>query len=201
MEVKVMLCYAREDEELLERLKAHLSTLKDRVDIWHDRNISAGADWQSEISSHLEEAQIILLLISPDFFNSEYCRGIEMAQALKLHKLEKARVIPVILRPVLWETTPLGNLQVLPKDGKPVTTWPNIDDAFYYIAKILYFLVKRDFRNTTQKSLQEWEWEAILKKTGFSKERYDYMNLRLDDDDWLRTHLHFLADEGYEEYY
>ena len=41
-----------------------------------------------------------------------------------------ARVIPVILRPCDWHTAPFGKLQALPKDGKPVTTWTNRDEAF-----------------------------------------------------------------------
>lgn len=84
-------------------------------------------EWEKEIQNHLNTAQIILLLISPDFIASEYCYGTEMKHALERHKRGEARVIPVILRPVsAWERVPpgdiqIGQLQALPKDAKPIT--------------------------------------------------------------------------------
>src|SRR5258708_31258554 len=105
MAVKIFLCYAREDELLLNKLRAHLAPLKRQglVDTWHDRNISAGSEWEHEINLHLNDAQIILLLISVDLMNSDYCYSIEMKRALERHRQGKARVIPVILRPAFWE--------------------------------------------------------------------------------------------------
>ena len=71
MPVKIFLCYAHEDEELLKKLKTHLSPLlrQGLIDIWHDRDIGAGTEWKQDITKHLNEAQIILLLISSDFMD------------------------------------------------------------------------------------------------------------------------------------
>jgi len=136
--VKLVCCYAHEDENLLDELKGHLSTLQRRalIDMWHDREINAGALWDQEIKNALNEAQIILLLISSDFINSDYCYGTEMQHALERHKRREARVIPVILRHVSgWEKIPLGDIQLgqiqaLPKDAKPVISWINRDEAW-----------------------------------------------------------------------
>src|SRR5205085_6292964 len=100
-----------EDETLLDQLKRHLRPLQRQglIDIWHDRDISAGAEWEQEISRHLNFAHIILLLVSPAFMDSDYCYSEEMQQALKRHKAEDAHVIPVILRPVHWQSTPVGS--------------------------------------------------------------------------------------------
>src|SRR5258708_36181350 len=102
MSIKVFFCYAREDEALLNRLKKHLRLLqrKELIDVWYDREISAGSDWEQEIKQHLNDAQIIFLLVSPDFMNADYCYSIEMQQALERHKRGESKVIPVILRPV-----------------------------------------------------------------------------------------------------
>ncbi len=133
MSVKIFFCYAHEDESLLLKLKIHLSPLQREglIWLWHDRDISAGEEWDKEIDKHLNTAQIILLLVSPDFMNSEYCFGIEMKRAIERHKNDEARVIPIILRPAAWEGV-LGNLQALPKDGRPVKSrhWHNMDEAF-----------------------------------------------------------------------
>ena len=58
-----------------------------------------------------------------------------MKRALERHKEGKGLVIPVILRPVMWKNAPFGSLQALPKDGKPVSTWPDFDSAFVDITE------------------------------------------------------------------
>ena len=102
---------------------------------WHDRRIVAGTEFEAEISVHLEQARIILLLVSPDFIASEYSWKNEMTRALERHRAGEARVIPIVLRPVDWHTTPFGKLQALPKDGKPVSIWPDPDEALLDVAR------------------------------------------------------------------
>ncbi len=127
MPVKIFFCYAHEDEQLLNKLKNHLFPLKRAglIDVWHDRDISAGTDWEQQIKSHLNQAQIILLLISPDFMASDYCYSIEMQRVLERHDLGEARVIPIILRHVYWQDV-LGKLRVfqqMPDQLKVGQTW------------------------------------------------------------------------------
>ena len=139
MPVKIFFCYAHEDEPLLNKLKTHLRPLQRTglVDVWHDRDISAGSEWEQEIKEQLNAAQIILLLISPDFMNSDYCYGVEMQRALERHDSEEACVIPIILRYVYWRGEPLGKLHALPTDGKPVKSqnWYDLDEAFFDITE------------------------------------------------------------------
>jgi hypothetical protein len=104
------------------------------VRTWHDRQIGAGDLWKQAIDRNLEEADIILLLISADFLASDYCFDIEMKIALERHAAGKALVVPVILRPVDWQATPFRMLQALPRNGRPVTTFENIDIAFEQVA-------------------------------------------------------------------
>jgi len=56
-----------------------------------------------------------------------------MYQALSRQKTEDIHVVPIVLRPVHWKNTPLGGLQVLPTDGKAVTTWRRRDEAYWNI--------------------------------------------------------------------
>ena len=128
--------YARADERLRDQLDKHLKLLQHEgfLRSWYDRNISAGKLWDKEIRTHLNAAHIILLLISADFLDSDYCDEVEVQEALRRHRAGEARVIPVILRPCDWESS-FGYLQALPKNGKPVTKWLNRDAAFTDIAK------------------------------------------------------------------
>jgi hypothetical protein len=142
--VKVFFCYAREDKDLLAELEKHLSPLKrlGQIISWHDRELQAGTEWEKEIDRQLRSANLILLLISPDFFSSDYCYSVEMKKALAMQKEGRAWVVPIILRPVDWKSTLLRNLQVLPADGTPVTLWPNQDQVLANVAQSIRRIVE-----------------------------------------------------------
>jgi hypothetical protein len=147
--LELIFIYSRYDEKLLSPLQKQLSPLKSRglISGWYDREIVAGTDWEFEIDMHLNLASIILLLVSSDFIASSYCSGRELKRALERHELGEARVIPIILRPVIWWYTPFGKLQALPKDAKPVTTWPNRDEAYFDIAIGIQKVLKEQKKN------------------------------------------------------
>src|SRR5450755_2576567 len=140
--VEIFCCYAHRDLELLNDLKAHLSPLQRSglVTLWYDGDIIPGADWEEEIKLRLNRADIVLLLISADLIQSEYCYAVEMQRAVEKHQAGTTHVIPVVLRPVAWQETPiggikLGRLQALPKGIKAVTTWKNHDAAWKEVAE------------------------------------------------------------------
>ena len=135
--IEIFYSYSHRDEELRDELEKHLSILKRKgvIQGWHDRRIGAGKEWEGEINTHLNTADVILLLISADFLASDYCYDVEMRRAMERHEAGEACVIPVILRPVDWKGAPFGKLQALPMDAVPVTEWPNRDKAFLNVAK------------------------------------------------------------------
>lgn len=116
----------------------------DLIDVWYDRDISAGTEWKQEIKEHLDAAHIILLLVSPDFIGSDYCYGSELKRALERHERGEALVVPIILRHVYWQRI-LGKLQALPKDGIPVTDpeWHNLDKAFFDVVNGIEKVIER----------------------------------------------------------
>jgi hypothetical protein len=124
--------YSHVDEGLRDQLEIHFAGLKRQgvISSWHDRGITAGTDVGAAIDSHIDAADVVLLLVSPDFIASDYCYEREMKRALERHDKGETRVIPVILRPCDWHGLPFGKLLATPKDGKAITTWPNIDSAF-----------------------------------------------------------------------
>lgn len=133
----VFYSYAHRDEALRNEVAKHLRLLERQkaISSWHDRNIGAGTEWDQEISQHLLEAEIILLLVSADFLASDYIWGKELKVALERHGKGEARVVPIILRPCDWHSAPFAELQALPKDSKAVTQWRPRDEAFTSIAK------------------------------------------------------------------
>ena len=135
--IEVFYSYAHEDEVLLNKLKSHLSILRREglITECYDRQIVPGTEWKHVIDDHINTASIILLLISPDFIASDYSYGVEMVQAMQRHKASDACVIPIILRPVDWTRAPFAELQALPTNARPVTTWSNRDKALVDIVK------------------------------------------------------------------
>src|SRR5690242_12563517 len=130
-EIKLFYCYAREDKSLCSELEKHLSWLKQRYRLttWHDSKILPGEEWEQAIDTNLNNANLILLLISPDFMASEYCSK-EMQRALEQNRTGACRVISILLRPCYWKDAPFSSLQLLPTDAKAITRWPDRDEAF-----------------------------------------------------------------------
>jgi len=112
------------------------------IEDWHDRKICPGADFDTEISTFLEAADLILLLISPDFIASDYCYKNEMNRALERHAAGDARVLPIIMRPVDWHSSPFGRLLAVPIDGKPVTSWAKRDEALLNVTQAIRSIVE-----------------------------------------------------------
>jgi hypothetical protein len=133
----VFFSYSHKDEALRDELEKHLAMLRREgaISAWHDRRITAGEDFSNAINEELQKADVILLLVSSDFLSSEYCYSVEMRQALDRHERKEVVVIPIILRPCDWHSAPFGHLLALPSDGKPITKWTNLDEAFFEVAK------------------------------------------------------------------
>lgn len=135
--VDLFYSYAHEDEKLRDELDGHLALLRRKGVIrpWHDRGIVPGQKWDEAIDRELSTADLILLLVSMDFLNSDYIWGKELATAIARAERGDASVIPVLLRAVDIEDAPFAKLQGLPTDLRPVTSWPNRDEAWTDVAK------------------------------------------------------------------
>lgn len=110
----VFICYAHQDNESsdpskrwLDRLRIHLEPLSQQklVDAWSDKRIEAGEDWHEKIQTALQTVKAAVLLISPHFLASQYIRNSELPVLLKQAKDNGLIIIPLILRPSLFEQT------------------------------------------------------------------------------------------------
>lgn len=136
---RAFISYSHADEQFRAELQKQLTLLKRQglLDVWNDHRIPIGGEFEEHISAELEAAEIILLLVSADFLASEYCYGVELKRAMERHDAGAAVVVPIIIRPCDWESAPFGKLKVLPKDGKPVTKWATLDDAYLDVVQSL----------------------------------------------------------------
>ena len=135
--LKIFVSYAHEDEAMKTELDKALIMLKrsDKIDVWQDRELMAGLEWDKTIMDEITTADIILLLISVDFNSSQYIWDKELAVAMQRNENGEARVIPVILRECEWQEMPYGKLQALPGGAVPVQKFSRADEAYTDIAK------------------------------------------------------------------
>jgi nucleotide-binding universal stress UspA family protein len=135
--LRLMYSFSHRDEELKEELDAFLAPLarEGLVTVWSDRAIVPGSEWEQEILSNLESADLIILMISAYFMKSDYCWSKEMTRAVERHDRNSARVIPVIVSHADWQKAPFGKLQALPKDGKPISSWHDQSEGWNNVAK------------------------------------------------------------------
>jgi hypothetical protein len=142
--ISLFYSYSHIDEDLRRRLEVYLRQLKyeGMIDHWHDRRILPGTNWSQAIDEAIWTADVILLLITPNFLASSYCNDIELQTALERQKRGEAYVIPIILSPCDWQNAPFAHLQFLPKDGKAVTTWKTEEEGFQNVVQGLRRTIK-----------------------------------------------------------
>lgn len=145
MAAKVFISYSHTDEPYKDALLNHLALLKNEglIEPWHDRRLRAGQDFAAEIDAELAQADIVLLLISANFFDSDYCYSRELGHAMRRYKNRLTEIVPIIVRSCDWRSAPFGGLIALPKDGKAIATWPDQDEAFENIAQGIRGLVEK----------------------------------------------------------
>lgn len=141
--IKLFLSYSHEDEEMKMQLDKNLVMLKrsGKIEVWQDRMLMGGEVWDAAIARELAAADIILLLISADFNNSQYIWDKELKIALERHQRNEARVIPIILRTCEWSEMPYAGLQALPTGGKPISSFADRDVAYTDVAKGIRLVV------------------------------------------------------------
>jgi hypothetical protein len=147
--LKVFISYSHKDEKMRLELIGHLASLMNSglISIWHDREIEAGGDWEGDINKEIDEADIILLLVSSSFLSSRYCQK-ELLRALDQRTAGKLLPIPIILRDCDWISTfnnEKHKMQALPRDNRSVAggRWANHDAAYSEIAKELRKVIER----------------------------------------------------------
>jgi hypothetical protein len=128
----IFFSYSHEDEterKTLEKWLKYLQTYG-MAKLWSDRQIPAGQVWNEELNEKLNEATIVLFLITNNFMGSEFIYNEEMPRAVANYNDEKTVCIPILLKDCDWQFYPYQHLQALPKDALPVTQWTRPDSAY-----------------------------------------------------------------------
>ena len=124
MKPTVFVSYSHKDETWKDRLVTQLGVLQQEglLDLWDDRRIGAGEDWEKEIEEAMAKAKVAILLVSADFLTSKFIRGTEVPTFLKQRDEEGMRIFPIIVKPCAWKQVNwLSRMNLRPEDGKPLS--------------------------------------------------------------------------------
>jgi DNA polymerase III delta prime subunit len=169
MTVSIKLVYssAPTDYTFCEQLSAHLHSLVQNglLSEWREQLIPPGTEVAQERQRAWRSADILLLLLSADYFLSDAYNDQEMQLALERHRSGQVLVVPILVRPCDWQSTVVGHLQCLPRGGMPITTWENRDAALLSIAQELRQLItSRRFPSAPLSSVQRTNRQRLLKR-------------------------------------
>ncbi|MFK7903613.1 MAG: COR domain-containing protein, partial [Chitinophagales bacterium] len=132
---KVFISYHEEDQVFADRLKGDLEIFEriGDIEVWYDRILLGGDHKENVTNQHLAEDDIILLLVSAAYIRSKVIWDLQLPKAIERHHAQTAKVIPIVLKPCIWEGryTPFGKLQALPKGkNKTIQTSDDEDSAW-----------------------------------------------------------------------
>lgn len=190
--MKAFISYSHKDDEHLKNLEKHLAQVKrdGLLHTWTDQAIEAGGALDGEISDALNGADIFLALLSPDYINSQYCYEKEFKKAQELSKDGNLKIVPVIVEPCDWKSTPFGSLKALPKDGKAVAEWNNMNTAFVDIVTQIRKILKEEdsdfIQSENSSKIQQTKYKSkkdfdSIEKMNFVSEAFDEIRKLLND--------------------
>lgn len=134
---------SRKDDQYKAQLMSHLSVLiaTKAIEPWSEADLLPGDDGDAETAYRLEMSRFIVLLLSADYIEEIQRHDQRMMRRLE-ERARQATVIPVLVRPVDIRRTFLERISPLPSDGQFVTTWNNLDAAWYDVARAIHDAVE-----------------------------------------------------------
>jgi hypothetical protein len=158
--LSLFISYVLKDESYLCELEIHLKALvrQKLIASWSRKNLMPGTEAQTETIQKLKTSDIILIMISPDLIGSDTFWEVEMPIALERHHQLDSVVIPILLRSVYWQETPIAQLQILPRNKIPVQTWDDPDVAYACIVAEIREVVGEIY----QKRVDGFKYQSFL---------------------------------------
>lgn len=118
----VFVSYAHVDSDYLTDIKRHFKPFLNQLDFWDDTMIKAGSKWKEEIERAIGRAKVAILLVSTDFFGSDFISSHELPSLLELAEKEGTVILTVILKPCLFdEVNELNQYQAMNPPSNPVS--------------------------------------------------------------------------------
>jgi hypothetical protein len=146
---RVYFLYAAVDAGHYRALDSHMASLRlaGSTVHWHSGAVLPGDDYVGEVTRHLAESDLVLVLVSADVLDSDACMK-ELSQAMDLSQRGFPRVIPILVRACGFRDLPLAKLAAVPANGKPVTDrqhWQDSDHAWKEVVEAIRRVLKQRY--------------------------------------------------------
>lgn len=186
--LKLFISYSHNDTQYVQDFIRHITPLKDNgmLDIWYDKNITAGDNFWDRIEEHLADRDIICCFISSYYISSSACKK-EMQKALELRHKKGVLVIPIILSPCAWmDILTVKSLLAIPSDGKPVSGFANQDEAwldvYNHIKNVSEKYLKTKKLSLSEKQMAFLNDATLLTKAHSNKNEIKMMDIYVHPD-------------------
>jgi tetratricopeptide (TPR) repeat protein len=187
--MNILVIYATEDYPIFEQLDKHLALLKRQnvLTIYHKNNINASSETAANMQTYLQQADIVLLLVSADFLHSDEQFGYAQ-QALQ----QKKTVVPIIARPCMWNDANWGHIPAIPT--KPISQYNDPNQGFYDTVVALRKTIDPTYQPATFEEYQKTYTTAIQnnsQQTGDNNKSYQHLrNSTIIDNSQTIYHTH-----------
>ena len=170
--IRLFYSYSHIDSRHREKMEESLTLLGEQDGIlkdWSDRQILSGQHISERIQEKMKDTDIFVFLLSPSFIASKECRK-EWLQARQIANQRPSVVlVPIILSDCSWKDMDgMSQLKALPKDGKPISNFPNKDTAWQQVYEGLRDLIE-EFRGAF--TIRD-EFRKEMEKTGFLSQKH-----------------------------
>ena len=158
--LKIFISYSHKDMKYQKVLFTHLKSLEltHNIDVWYDGKILPGDKIDSTVLKHLNNSDIVLLLVSPNFLSSMYCMEIELEKAIERCDEGKCIVIPVILsESIIDDSLTFSRLLRVPEDGKPIQKFKPQSNGYVNAVAIIKHMINTNFAKARKLSVKEPE--------------------------------------------
>lgn len=141
----LFISYSHKDERFRDEFRGALTAYerKGELSVWQDTMIVPGQKWEPEILRKLEQADIVVLLLSNDFIKSDYCMVKEFENAKQRDAAGECVIVPIVVRACPFKKLEFGKIQAIYPNGKAIKQHRDRDVAWLEVTKELDRVIER----------------------------------------------------------
>lgn len=139
--VRIFVSYSHKDLKHLEKLRAQLAVVERAggVQIWWDGMLQPGSAWEEQIRTQVLSADLVILLLTANFFSSDYCVETELKAARQRERDGESDIVPILVKSCPVERHWISELQLITEaDGGAIAEARHPDKAWTKVVRQLH---------------------------------------------------------------